>query len=230
MKYEAVIFDLFGTLVSSTSLAEHERVMAQIASVLSVPTDDFGRLWLDTSYERGTGAFKNNEANIEYICRRLGVPPANTQTRLAAQIIADSTASLMKKLRPDATEVLSQLKSEGHKTGLISDCSPAVPLIWKETPLAPLFDVAIFSCSVALQKPDPRIYQLAINQLAVEPGSCLYVGDGAGQELTGASQVGMHPVLIRVPDEESTNPYRIDAEEWDGPAVWSLKEVLALVR
>lgn len=229
MKYTAVIFDLFGTLVNSTSIEEHEGVMAEIASVLSVPADDFGRLWLDTSYERVTGTFQSNEANIEYVCRRLGVPPVNTQTRLATEIIADSTTRLMKNLRADAIEVLSQLKSEGYKTGLISDCSPAVPLTWKETPLSPLIDVAVFSCSVGLQKPDLRIYQLATQQLAVEPEHCLYVGDGSSQELTGASQVGMHPVLIRVPDEESTNPYRINAEEWDGPAISSLREVLDLV-
>jgi len=230
MKYQAVIFDLFGTLVNNTSLEEHEGVMAEVASVLSVPADDFGRLWLDTADERVIGAFQSNEANIEHICRRLGVRPVDTQIRLATQIFAGNPASLMKKLRANAIDVLSQLKSEGYKIGLISDCSPTVPLIWKETPLSSLIDVAIFSCSVGLQKPDPRIYYLATEQLAVEPENCLYVGDGSSQELTGASQVGMYPVLIRVPDEESTNPYRINAEEWDGPAISSLSEVLTLVR
>jgi len=91
--------------------------------------------------------------------------------------------------------------------------------------------VAVLSSSAGVKKPDPRIYQLAVEQLAVEPKDCLYIGDGDSQELTGAAQVGMHPVLIRVPDEDSTDVYRVDAEaeDWDGPVISSLKEVLPLL-
>jgi len=229
MKYTAVIFDLFGTLVDSFSLREHESMLIEMASVLSAPSDDFIRLWVNTFTERATGIFQSPEANIEYICRKLGVPVEGTQIRLAAQIRFGFTLRFMKP-RADAVEVLSQLRAEGYKTGLISDCTPEVPIIWKDTPLAPLIDTAIFSCSVGLKKPDPHIYQLAENKLEVKPESCLYIGDGGSQELTGASQVGMHPVLIRVPGEDSTDAYRIDGEEWDGPAISSLKDVLTLVR
>jgi len=135
--------------------------------------------------------------------------------------------------RQDAIDVLSYLQSQGLKTGLISNCSPDTPLIWKDTPFAPLFDVAVFSSSVGVKKPDPRIYQIAIDQLATKPGNCLYIGNGDGRELTGASQVGMHPVLIRAPDEDNTDAQwedSTDAEQWDGPVISSLREVLDLVR
>jgi len=64
--------------------------------------------------------------------------------------------------RPEAVEVLLQLKTAGLKTGLISDCSGEGPELWKRTALAPLFDATIFSCQVNMHKPDPRIYQLAL--------------------------------------------------------------------
>jgi len=51
------------------------------------------------------------------------------------------------------------------------------------------------------EKPDPRIYHLALERLKVKPQDCLYVGDGSSHELTGARKVGMHPVQIHVPDE-----------------------------
>lgn len=229
MKYEAVIFDLFGTLVDSISLEEHRRVVSQMASALSVPSDDFGRLWLDTSYKRATGVFQNKEANIEYICGILGVAGEHTRIKLAAQISTDCTKSLMNP-RADAIGVISYLKLEGYKIALISNCSPEVPNIWKDTTFAPLFDVAVFSCSVGLMKPDLQIYQIATEKLAVEPQSCLYIGDGTNQELTGASQTGMHPVLIRASDEANGNPYRTNVDEWDGPVISSLSEVLDLVR
>lgn len=200
-----------------------------MASALSVPSDDFERLWLDTSYKRATGVFQNKEANIEYICGILGIAVEHAQIKLAAQISTECTKSLMNP-QPYAIEVISHLKLEGYKTALISNCSPEVPSIWKDTAFAPLFDVAVFSCSVGLMKPDLRIYQIATEKLAVEPQSCLYIGDGTNQELTGAAQIGMHPVLIRAFDKASDNPYRTNVEEWDGPVISSLREVLTLVR
>ena len=84
---------------------------------------------------------------------------------------------------------------------------------------------------MGLKKPDPRIYQIAMEQLGVESHNCIYIGDGGSQELTGAYQVGMHPVLLRDPDEDSAEILRVDAEEeWSGPVISSLQEVLALVK
>jgi len=54
------------------------------------------------------------------------------------------------------------------------------------------------------------------------------VGDGSCHELTGASQVGMHPVLIRVPYEDTHDAHRIDAEEWNGPTISAVGEILEL--
>ena len=81
-----------------------------------------------------------------------------------------------------------------------------------------------------MKKPDPRIYQLTANQLGIKPQECLYIGDGSSQELTGASQVDMDTVLMRLPDEESTDAHRIDSEEWHGQAITSQKEVLTLLK
>ena len=90
-------------------------------------------------------------------------------------------------------------------------------------------DATVFSCLAGVRKPDPRIYLLATEQLAVRPEECLYIGDGSSHELTGAASVGMHPVLIRVPYEDTPDAVRINEEEWDGPRVSSLTEVLTLL-
>jgi putative hydrolase of the HAD superfamily len=163
-----------------------------------------------------------------HICQKLGVSVADAQVKQASQIRFNYTLRSVKP-RPDALETLAFLKAEGYKTGLISDCSTEVPTIWKETPLAPLIDVAVFSCVAGVKKPDPRIYQVAIERLGDEPQKCLYIGDGSSQELTGALKAGMYPVLIRVPYEAGEDAYRIDEEEWHGAVISSLKEVLSLL-
>ncbi|MFC1976838.1 HAD family hydrolase [Chloroflexota bacterium] len=228
MKYAAVIFDLFGTLIDNMSLSEHRTVLTRMAHVLSAPPDDFAQLWFGTFNERSTGIFQSPDDNVEYICRTLGVSVNETQVKLAARIRFDYTVQSMVP-RPDAIETLSHLKFEGYKTGLVSDCSAEVPAIWQDTPFAPLFDVTIFSCMVGLKKPDPQIYQLATNQLEVKPQECLYIGDGSSKELSGATQVGMNPILIRTLDDPA-DAHQIEAEEWDGPVISSLKEVLALAK
>ncbi len=56
---------------------------------------------------------------------------------------------------------------------------------------------------------------------------CVYVGDGGSHELSGAAKVGMYPVRLWVPDEHSSDTHRIDGEEWSGPQVTDLQDVLA---
>ncbi len=198
-----------------------------MASIIAAPPGDFKQLWFDTFDERGLGIFQSLEANIEYICQKLGLRPGKAKIALASQINIQYTARAMKP-RLYATELLPRLKSDGYKTGLITNCGAEVPKIISDIPFAAFLDVAVFSSLEGVQKPDPRIYQLTAERLSVKPEECLYIGDGDCHELSGALQAGMHPVLIRNPDEDITDVHRVDfeADEWDGPVISSLKEVL----
>jgi putative hydrolase of the HAD superfamily len=227
-KYKTIIFDLFGTLIENFRRTEYEKVLAEMAAILNTPFQDFQRVWLESFPQRVTGAHASQRASIEYICRKLNVPVTETQVEHAFQVRLDYTKRSLVP-RAGALETLEKLKKAGYKIGLISDCSGEIPLIWDGTPLAPFFDVTVFSCTAGIKKPDPRIYQMASDRLKVKPQYCLYIGDGSSQELTGALKAGMHPVLINDP-EESADAHYIDREEdWAGPSITSLKEVLTLL-
>jgi putative hydrolase of the HAD superfamily len=126
--------------------------------------------------------------------------------------------------RPGALETLAELRRRGHRLALISVCSQDVPEVWEETPLAGVLDETVFSCEVGVSKPDPRIYELACERLGVEPAECLFVGDGANDELPGAERVGMTALQLRPPGEELTE----SGYAWNGASVEHLSEVLAL--
>lgn len=229
MKYKAVIFDLFGTLIDNFTNQNNMKILSDMALILSLPTDNFIALWKETFDLRVTGILPTCEANIEYVAEKIGLPVKNTAVKEATRMrFTFSLQSIVP--RPYAIEVLSSLKKDGYNTGLISDCSHEVPIIWEDTPFAKLINVAIFSCKAGIKKPDPRIYHMAMKQLGVEAYDCLYIGDGSSRELSGALKVGMHPVLIQVPYEISETTYRIDEEKWDGTTISSLKEVLDLVK
>jgi putative hydrolase of the HAD superfamily len=229
MKYQAVVFDLFGTLVDNFSIRESQRALSQMAAILSAPSQDFTSLWtIDTWHMRAAGAFKTIEESIEHICHLLGLCPDKKQVKRASQIWFSFTLHTLTP-RPDAIATLSRLKQAGYRIGMISDCSTEVQLRWQETAFAQIIDTSILSCAVGLKKPDPRIYRLACQLLEVIPQDCLYVGDGSSCELTGAAHVGMHPVLIRTRGEDSGDELRPEAEEWQGMSISALEEVLQVV-
>jgi putative hydrolase of the HAD superfamily len=226
MKYKAVIFDLFGTLVNSFARLESINNLKRMASVLAVPADDFVDLWQAAVDDRMNGVLKNYQECITHICRHLGAPVQDDKIELVAGMRFEINKRELMAPRDGAIDVLSYLRAKDYKIGLISNCSAETVTVWKDSPLAPLVDVAVFSCSAGLLKPDPRIFQIAVERLAVEPEECIYIADGMGQELAGASKLGMHAVLIRVHGEDDYASYR---EEWTGSAISSLKDVLSLV-
>lgn len=226
MKYKAIIFDLFGTLVDSYSVQGYNRLLTDMASALELPREDFSKLWRDTTYERGVGIFKTTEESIRYICNILKVSVSDENFRKCEQIRLETTS---KALTPKngAVDILKSLRGLGYKVGLITNCSAGVPLMWKNTEFSHLFDVTIFSASVGLKKPDAQIYKLACEQLGVEPNECLYIGDGDSNELSGASHLGMEAVMIRDPNE--IDPYRLVEVVWDGRKIENFAEIMDLI-
>jgi putative hydrolase of the HAD superfamily len=126
--------------------------------------------------------------------------------------------------RPDALETLAELRRRGHLLGLISVCSQDVPHVWAETPFADALDEVVFSCDVGVSKPDPWIYEIACERLGVEAADCLFVGDGANDELPGAERVGMTALQLRAPGE----PLTPEGETWTGASIEHLSQVLDL--
>lgn len=226
MKYRAIIFDLFGTLVDSYSVHGYKRYLAEMALALELPVEDFSNLWRDTIYERGIGIFKTTEESIRYICNKLRASVSDESIKKSNEIRLENTR---KALTPKngAVEILKRLRGLGYKIGLITNCAADVPLLWKNTEFSNLFDVTIFSASVGMKKPDAHIYNLTCEQLGVEPNECLYFGDGDSNELSGASQLGMDAVMIRDPNE--TDPYRLVEVNWDGRKIEIFIEILDLL-
>jgi putative hydrolase of the HAD superfamily len=65
----------------------------------------------------------------------------------------------------------------------------------------PLFDAIIESSKAGVRKPDPRIYLMMCELLAVEPGRCVYLDD-LGVNCKPAAALGMR--AIKVVDVDQT--------------------------
>lgn len=226
---KAVVFDFFGTLVPCLSLSEHKAVLAKMADLPGAPQDAFARQWFDTVKLRMLGEYPSARDNIKAICAMLVVPFDDERCKQAVEE-RHVYARAHVVPRPNAIEMLRQLRTQGLKIGLISDCSHELPNVWPETEFAPLFDAAVFSVLVKIKKPNPEIYHLAANRLGVTCAECLYIGDGGSNELTGARAVGMQPILLHDAKEQgNADTHRIDGESWDGARISDLREVFSLM-
>jgi putative hydrolase of the HAD superfamily len=209
--FEAAVFDLFGTLVPEYTRTAFYDAVTSTASVIGVDPIAFREGWDRTAPDRQMGEFPDIASNVRSICEGLGV------------LVDDDTMAR-------ALAEREELRGRGYPIALVSMCAPDIPARWRALPLAPLVDVAIFSTEVGLRKPDPAIYLAATNGLGVAPGRCLYCGDGAYGELSGAAAVGMAPFLIRDPSldhDALLTPERDDG--WDGPVIGDLRELLPLL-
>ena len=228
-KYEAVVFDLWGTLVDELTHPEAHRIVYrqktdETADLLGVDRDDFASAWSATSPDRMVGRSPSTEATLSHICRQLGAEPGVDRIRAAARIRYEYVRGALSP-RPGAVETISTLKESGYRVGLISNCTEEVSRLWRSTPFAPLVDTAVLSFDAGLAKPDPRIYELAVSGLGVRAERCLYVGDGSDGELSGAAKAGMTAVLIRAPYDRADGA----REAWAGEAISAIPDVLDLL-
>ena len=90
-RYDATAFDLFGTLVDTFTVAEHERVLSEVAAALAAPRDEFTLRWVETFDARASGVFATIADNIESICRDLHLDPPEEAVVEAVRIRLDFT-------------------------------------------------------------------------------------------------------------------------------------------
>ena len=95
-----------------------------------------------------------------------------------------------------SVEVLSQLKSR-YILMLVSNFYGNLPTVLREFGFDGLFLKVVESAAVGVRKPDPRIFQLAIDPLALCPDGVAVVGDSIKNDILPAWQIGCHTVWFR---------------------------------
>ncbi|QMV40043.1 HAD family hydrolase [Cohnella cholangitidis] len=60
------------------------------------------------------------------------------------------------------------------------------------------FDLVIVSEEAGVKKPDPTIFQMALEKLQLKPDECIYIGDHPTNDIEGAAKIGMETIWVRV--------------------------------
>jgi putative hydrolase of the HAD superfamily len=196
-RFRAVVFDLFGTLIETAPFEEYAAMTRRMADVLGMDAEAFHREWLESRPDRINGSIPSLRENFNLIAERLGTPPPSGEAAAKAQAENENyLRPILMRAKPDALDTLAELKRRGLRLGLLSDCYRTTAKLWPQTPMAPYFDAAVFSCEAGHRKPASELYRLISERLGTAPPEILYAGDGGGNEMNGAARAGMTAVLV----------------------------------
>jgi putative hydrolase of the HAD superfamily len=218
MKVRAVIFDLDGTLLDRESSIEQfiygqydrfDRHLSHIPKIdyanRFIEVDCLGHVWKDKVYQTLVAEF-----NIDRISWQ--------------ELLADYESQFQFHCVPFPflIEMLDTLKQRGYLLGIITNGRGE----FQKSAISGLgiqnyFDVILISEVEGTRKPQPEIFQQAMNQLGVAPENSFFVGDNPKADIEGAKNVKMRTIWKR-------NSHWLDAKKADA-TIDELSEILSIV-
>ena len=96
----------------------------------------------------------------------------------------------------DVAPALSALRRSGAMLGVVSNFEEWLERLLGQLGVLDVFDVRVISGLEGVEKPDPRIYRLALERAGVEPAEAAFVGDSPEFDIDPPAAIGMFPVLI----------------------------------
>lgn len=96
---------------------------------------------------------------------------------------------------PDTTAILKRLKVCGMRIGIVSDIHYHLAPHFDHYGLGQFVDSYTLSFEHGVQKPDPRLFRIALEQLGVTATETLMVGDRANRD-GGAAAVGITTLIL----------------------------------
>lgn len=91
--------------------------------------------------------------------------------------------------------MLAAIRARGVRIALVSDIHFDLRADLAEHGIAELIDAYVLSFEHGFQKPDPRMFTLALDAVGIEPGEALMVGDRASHD-GGAASVGIATLIL----------------------------------
>ncbi|WP_234682274.1 HAD-IA family hydrolase [Bradyrhizobium monzae] len=192
MAIEAVIFDFGGVLTSSPFEA-----FSRFETERGLPVDIIRRTNAANHLENAWAKFERAEVDVDMFDKLF----AEESRALGAEVRGREVLPLLQgDLRPEMVEALKRIKAQ-FKTGCITNNLPANAIgsmtgrSLYVAEVMVLFDHVIESAKIGLRKPDPRIYQLMVETLKVDPKRCVYLDD-LGVNLKPAREMGMATIKV----------------------------------
>jgi len=100
------------------------------------------------------------------------------------------------RLFPETRATLERLRAQGVELGIISNFDSRLFAVLRGLDIAQAFNTVTISSLARAAKPSGKIFQLAIDKHAVDPGEALHVGDSPRDDVEGAAKAGLNALLL----------------------------------
>lgn len=125
-------------------------------------------------------------------------------------------------LFPDALPALRELAAHGYTLGIVSNFEAWLNTLLERLGIMTLMSVVVVSGVEGIEKPDPKIFRLALDRIDATPEQAVYVGDNPRIDVEAALSLGMGAVLV---DRRGIHDgFRAS------PVVRSLEQIPAVIR
>lgn len=191
-----MLFDAGNTLV----FLDYTRMAAGVGAELDLPLnpEELAACAAEAAraMERSGSDQERTSAYLEALFLGAGVPAGRLGEVRACLTRLHRERHLWCSVPPSTRSALARLKAAGLLLGVVSNSEGRVEEALEVAGLRDYFDVVIDSGLVGIEKPDPRIFQAALEALAVSAEEAIYVGDLYEIDVVGARSAGIEAVLL----------------------------------
>jgi putative hydrolase of the HAD superfamily len=193
----AVLFDAGNTLIA----LDYDRLAGGVSAAVgrTISADQLRARASEAAaaLERGTGTDRERaSAYLEALFLLAGVRHEELDRVRGEVVRLHQERHLWIGVAPGTVEALARLRAAGVRLGVVSNSDGQVDAALAEAGLRPFFEVVVDSTVAGVEKPDPRIFRVALEALGVPASETVYVGDVYEVDVVGARGAGMHPVLL----------------------------------
>jgi putative hydrolase of the HAD superfamily len=180
--------------------------------------DALARRELDTpATMRATNDAQRGWHYFELVLKHAGIGLSEATDAALAELKAyHETENLWEQVAADVPGALARLRALGLRLAVVSNANGRLRFLMERLGLAPAFDVLLDSHVEGVEKPDPRLFRIALERSGGRSETTLHVGDLYHVDVVGARAAGLRAVLF---DAAGLYP------EADCPRVRSLTEL-----
>jgi len=200
------VFDAYGTLFDvHSAAAQHQKKLGDKAQTVSTlwRTKQLEYTWLRSLMQRYVNFSQVTRDALDYALESHGIADESLRQDLL-------NAYQQLSCYPEVPETLQKLKQQGLGTAILSNGSfEMLEAGVRNSGLKELLDGVFSVETIRIFKPDPQVYQLAVDQLGCDPQEILFFSSNAW-DVSGSATFGFQAVWVnrfgQAPERLPGNP------------------------
>jgi putative hydrolase of the HAD superfamily len=170
----------------------------QVAATLEAlsESESVARTTIDRRVREGG---RSSEAWRDYfriLLTRVGAPPERAEEIIDTLAEAHQRVGLWTVAIDGAVETVRALKDAGYRLGVVSNAEGRVERDLVGAGFEGLFETVVDSHLVGVEKPDPRIFHIALERMGVVAETAVFLGDVPAVDVAGARAAGLTALLL----------------------------------